>query len=368
MREDVVGRANVEDTPELDRYYQELGRQESYALWTVANSIEPWHPQPTSLPQMWSYKAMRPLVLQALDLVSPEKAGRRVIALENPGRKGTSACVGWLYSGLQVMKPGESATAHSHASSALRFIIEGKGAYTVVDGHKMDLAAGDFVITPNGTWHDHGVESDGAVTIWQDGLDMLLVNQLDANFYAVHPDRVQKSNHPLNDSTMVYGGPGLLPAGGEAWSKPYSPLLKYEWGRTYETLVNAAKATDGSPYDGIMMQYVNPATGGPVMKTLGAHIQLLRGGERTKAHRHTGSVVYTCAKGSGYSMIGGKRYDWSKSDIFVVPSWAMHEHANASERDDAVLFSFSDIPSMVALGLYREEALAENGGHQAIAH
>ena len=131
---------------------------------------------------------MRPLVLQALDLVSPEKAGRRVIALENPGRKGTSACVGWLYSGLQVMKPGEFATAHIHASAALRFVMEGKGAYTVVDGHKMDLGAGDFVITPNGTWHDHGVEADGAMTIWQDGLDMLLVNQLDANFYAVHPD------------------------------------------------------------------------------------------------------------------------------------------------------------------------------------
>ena len=105
-------------------------------------------------------------------------------------------------------------------------------------------------------------------------------------------------------------------------AKPYSrQLLKYEWGRTYETLVNAAKATDGSPYD-IMMQYVNPATGGPVMKTLGAHIQLLRGGERTKAHRHTGSVVYTCAKGSGTSIIAGKRYDWSKNDIFVVPSWS----------------------------------------------
>ncbi len=144
MREDVIGRANVEDSPELDRYYQELGRQESYALWTVANSIEPWHPQPASHPTLWSYKAMRPLVLQALDLVSPEKAGRRVIALENPGRKGTSACVGWLYSGLQVMKPGEFATAHNHASSALRFVIEGKGAYTVVDGHKMDLGGRRF--------------------------------------------------------------------------------------------------------------------------------------------------------------------------------------------------------------------------------
>jgi gentisate 1,2-dioxygenase len=368
MREDVIGRANVEDTPELDRYYQDLGRQESYALWTVANSIEPWQPQPTSLPQLWNYQSMRPLVLKALDLVSPEKAGRRVIALENPGRKGTSACVGWLYSGLQVMKPGESASAHSHASSALRFIIEGEGAYTVVDGHKMDLAAGDFVITPNGAWHDHGVEAGGTTTIWQDGLDMLLVNQLDANFYAAHPDQVQKSNYPLNDTAQVFGGPGLLPAGGEAWSKPYSPLFKYEWARTYETLVKASQATDGSPYDGIMMQYVNPATGGPVMKTLGAHIQLLRGGERTKAHRHTGSIVYTVAKGSGYSIIAGKRYDWSKSDIFVVPSWSWHEHANASERDDAVLFSFSDLPSIQALGLYREETFADNDGHQRLAH
>jgi gentisate 1,2-dioxygenase len=368
MREDVIGRANVEDTPELDRYYAELGRQESYALWTIANEIEPWHPQPASQPTLWRYDALRPLVLKALDLVSPEKAGRRVIALENPGRKGLSACVGWLYTGLQVMRPGEFATAHNHASAALRFVMEGAGAYTVVDGHKMDLNAGDFVITPNGTWHDHGVESDGAVTVWQDGLDMLLVNQLDANFYAVHPDHVQKSNYPLNDTAMVYGGPGLLPVGGEAWSRPYSPLLKYRWQPTYEALQRAAGASDGSPYDGIIMQYVNPATGGPVMKTLGACIQMLRAGERTLAHRHTGSIVYTCAMGSGYSVIAGRRYDWSKNDIFVVPSWAWHEHANASERDDAVLFSFSDMPSIQALGLYREEALADNGGHQALAH
>ena len=367
MRENVIGRANVEDTPELDAYYAELGRQDSYALWTVANSIEPWHPQPASQPTLWSYQTLRPMVLRALDLVSPEKAGRRVIALENPGRKGTSACVGWLYTGLQVMRPGEAANAHSHASAALRFIVEGAGAYTVVDGHKMDLAAGDFVITPNGTWHDHGVEANGAVTVWQDGLDMLMINQLDANFYAVHPDTVQKSNYPLNDTVAVYGGPGLLPVG-EAWSKPYSPLLKYQWAPTYETLTKAAQASDGSPYDGIIMQYVNPATGGPVMKTLGACIQLLRAGERTKAHRHTGSIVYTVAKGSGHSIIAGKRFDWKQNDIFVVPSWAWHEHANGSEREDAVLFSFSDLPAMHALGLYREEAYPENNGYQHLAH
>ena len=356
MREDVIGRANVEDTPELDRYYQELGRQESYALWTVANSIEPWHPQPTSLPQLWSYKAMRPLVLQALDLVSPEKAGRRVIALENPGRKGTSACVGWLYTGLQVMKPGEFATAHNHASSALRFVIEGKGAYTVVDGHKMDLGAGDFVITPNGTWHDHGVESDGATTIWQDGLDMLLVNQLDANFYAVHPDRVQKSNYPLNDTAH-----GLRRAGPAAGRR-----------RGLEQAVFAAAQVRMGPH----LRDAGERREGDRRLALRRHHDAIRqSGDRRpgdedarRAHPVAARAasaprrIATPARSStpapraaAHSIIAGKRYDWSKNDIFVVPSWAWHEHANASERDDAVLFSFSDLPSMVALGLYREE-------------
>ena len=116
------------------------------------------------------------------------------------------------------------------------------------------------------------------------------------------------------------------------------------------------------------MQYVNPATGGPVMKTLGASIQLLRAGERTRAHRHTGSIVYNVAKGAGTSIIAGRRFDWKKNDIFVVPSWAWHEHANASDREDAVLFAFNDLPSMHALGLYREEAFSDNDGHQPVAH
>src|SRR5918911_612298 len=209
-RENVAGRANVEDTPELLAYYDELEDLEAGALWTVANKIEPWQPKSSSVPVLWRYADLRQHVLRSVELVSPEKAGRRVIYLNNPGRREHAAAVGWLYSGLQVMHPGEVASAHAHSASALRFVMEGAGAYTVVDGHKMDLGAGDFVITPNGTWHDHGVEADGATTIWQDGLDMLLVNQLDANFYAVHPDRVQKSNYPLNDTSHVYGGPGLL--------------------------------------------------------------------------------------------------------------------------------------------------------------
>jgi gentisate 1,2-dioxygenase len=364
-REDVAGRANVEDTADLKAYYKDLARYEAAALWTVANKIEPWEPKSSSVPVLWRYADLREPVLRSIELVAPEKAGRRVIYLNNPGRQDVAAACGWLYSGLQVMKPGEVASAHQHSASALRFIMEGKGAYTIVDGHKMTLGENDFVLTPNGSWHEHGIEADGTECIWQDGLDIPLVNALEANFYAVHPDLKQPVTYAVDDATLSWGAPGLQPAL-QDWQKPYSPLLKYEWAPTYEALTKFAKATDGSPFDGVLMNYVNPQTGGPVMQTIGASMQMLRPGEKTRAHRHTGSSIYQCAKGEGYSIIAGKRFDWKKRDIFCVPSWAFHEHGNASQSEDACLFCFNDLPVMNALGLYREEAFGENGGNQPV--
>ncbi|MGP0091845.1 MAG: cupin domain-containing protein [Xanthobacteraceae bacterium] len=364
MREDVIGRANVADTPELEAYYKDLEKYEAAALWTVANKIEPWEPQSTSVPVLWRYADLREHVLRSVQLVTPEQAGRRVIYLNNPGRRDVSAAVGWLYSGLQVMHPGEVASAHAHSASALRFIMEGTGAYTVVDGHKMTLGARDFVLTPNGTWHEHGVEASGSACIWQDGLDIPLVNALEANFYAVHPKLQQATAYPVDDTTKTWGNPGLRPASG-TWSKGYSPLFKYEWEPTYESLQKYAKATEGSPFDGVLMNYVNPINGRHVMQTIGASMQLLRPDEKTKAHRHTGSFIYQVAKGTGYSIVAGKRFDWQERDIFCVPSWAWHEHGNASASDDACLFAFNDLPVMEALSLYREEAYGDNAGHQS---
>ena len=365
-RENVAGRADVSDTPELIAYYQELDRLKAGALWTVANKIEPWQPKSDSVPVLWRYRDLREHVLRSVNLVTPERAGRRVVYLNNPGRRDVSAAVGWLYSGLQVMNPGEVASAHAHSASALRFIMEGAGAYTIVDGHKMTLAANDFVLTPNGTWHEHGVSGDGTPCIWQDGLDIPLVNALEAGFYAVHPDLQQAVTYPVDDSTATWGGTALRPQTSH-WDKKYSPLFKYEWLATYETLTRYAKVTDGSLFDGVLMHYTNPLTGGPVMPTIGASMQMLRPGEHTLAHRHTGSYLYQVAKGSGYSIVDGQRFDWNERDIFCVPSWAFHEHANASDSEDACLFCFSDLPVMQALGLYREEALAENDGRQKVS-
>ena len=106
-REDVAGRANVADSPELLAYYDRVEKLELGALWTVANKIEPWEPKSASVPMLWRYADIRGLVSRSADLVSPEKAGRRVLYFNNPGRRDVAASVGWLYSGLQVMPPAK---------------------------------------------------------------------------------------------------------------------------------------------------------------------------------------------------------------------------------------------------------------------
>ena len=357
-----LGRARVADDADLDEYYRELDRLDSGALWTVANDIEPWEPHSFSAPTLWRWSDLRTQALRSLDLVSPEDAGRRVVYLRNPQRREISAVCGLLFSGIQVMRPGERASAHRHGASALRFVMEGSGGYTVVDGHRVDLHPRDFVLTPGGTWHDHGVDDDGEICLWQDGLDIPLANALEANWYEVHPDHYQGVDHPPNDSAGAFGGPALLPVN-YSWDRPYSPLLRYPFDATYESLHRAAAAGIESPFDGVMLRYTNPHTGGHVMATMGAAMQLLRPGEATRAHRHTGNVVYQVAKGSGHSVVGGRRFDWVERDIFCVPSWTPHAHANASTSDDACLFSFNDFPVLEKLSLWREQALAGAEDH-----
>ena len=365
MKEDVIGRARVDDTAKLQEFYHSLAQLNTCALWTVANEIEPWYPQPASIPMIWRYRDIRPKVIQSASLVSGDDAGRRVVALVNPARKELSAAVGLLYTGLQIMNPGESMTAHRHAAAALRFVVEGEGAWTVVDGDKLEVKARDFAITPRGTWHEHGNASETGPVIWQDGLDIPLVNSMDANFFEVHPDLHQVPGKVVNSSLLEHGG-GILKPASRSWNKRYSPLLAYPWEVTRDALLSQARVSEGSPFDGVIMEYVNPVSGGSVMPTMGAHMQLLRAGQATRAHRHTGSVVYQVAMGRGHSVINGHRYDWEQNDIFCVPSWTWHEHGNDDQSQYAFLFSFNDFPTINSLDLFTEEAYEVDCGHQSV--
>jgi gentisate 1,2-dioxygenase len=341
----------------MEVFYQEVKRVHGRALWQTEGTSKK---NPT-MPYLWKYKDFRPLLFKAAEIVPIELAERRVLVMANPGILGDWQASNTLLANLQIIKPGEVAPSHRHAAAALRLVIEGAGAYTAVDGEKSYMEPGDFVTTPGGTWHDHGNEGS-AEMVWLDGLDVPLVQMLEVGYFENYPETKQPLSRPDELSLRLHGSGSLRPT----WVKhdaKHSPLLNYKFAHAYEALKALAATGEGSPYDGVCLEYVNPLTGGPALPTMACFASMLRPGQHTKAHRHTGGTIYHVIKGRGATTIAGRTYDWDEKDTFVVPSWAWHEHEAAAE---SVLFSYTDAAILPALGLYREEALEENDGHQRV--
>jgi gentisate 1,2-dioxygenase len=235
----------------------------------------------------------------------------------------------------------------------VRFVIEGAGAFTSVEGEPATMERGDFLTTPNWTWHDHGNRSEEPM-IWLDGLDIPLVTRLAAVFYEEYADtagqEVRPTTLPDGDSSSRWGR-GMLPTY-QHHDGLHSPVRNYRWSEARATLA-ALAGDDADPFDAVMLEYTNPVTGGSVLPTMSAYLQLLRPGERTASHRHVASTVYLVAEGRGESTVGGEHVSWETGDTFAVPSWHWHEHAAVD--GEAVLFSFSDRPTLAALGLDRTE-------------
>lgn len=338
-------------TPEREAFYARIGAQNMAPLWDVLGDLVIPEPRTPCVPVLWRYEAVRPHVLEAGRLVTTEEAERRVLVLENPGLRGQSSITRTLYCGLQIILPGEVAPTHRHTQTALRFVVEGEGAYTAVDGERTTMRPGDFIITPSGAWHDHGNPGREPV-IWMDGLDIPLIRDLDAGFAQRHPDETQPLRRAEGDALARYGA-NMVPLDYEPAS-PTSPLFAYPYARSRAAL--DALRGDGTVHaaHGIKMQYVNPATGGYPMPTIAAFIQLLPKGFAGQPYRATDGSVFTVVEGHGRSVVGGETFDWAPRDIFVVPAWTTVHHTAA---EDAVLFSFSDRPVQKVLGLWREEIL-----------
>jgi gentisate 1,2-dioxygenase len=333
-------------------------------LWTRYHQMLTPTPRGKARPYLWRYADLRPHLLRAGELISTREAERRVLMLLNPGLDGAAAATSTLFAGMQLILPGEIARAHRHSPAAIRVIVEGHGAYTAVDGERCFMEPGDLILTPPWSWHDHGNDT-AAPMIWLDGLDLPLVGALDAIFTEYAPTEQYGITKPDDVSTRLYHQPGLRPAS-ERGSGRSSPLLSYKWTRTAAALA-ALPASATTLYDDLLLEYTNPYTGGSVLPTMGCTAQLLRPGVRTRAHRHASSSVYLVIQGQGYSIIEGQRFAWEPGDVFAIPSWACHEHANRSDTEAAALFAFTDAPVMHALGLYREEAYTAHNGHQPVA-
>ena len=314
-----------------EEFYGRIGEHHLAPLWTRLKSLVPAEPTPVGVAHRWRYAEVRPHVLESARHISAEEAERRVLILENPALRGTSQITGTLYAGLQLIMPGEVAPAHRHTQSALRFIVEGHGAYTTVEGQKTLMEPGDFVLTPSWTWHLHGNDSAEPM-VWLDGLDIPIMGYFGGTF-------------------REDGTPGLLPVVNR---RPDPQVINYPWSRTREALDALERGGAPDPHRGHLMRYANPADGGWAMPTMATTIRLLPKGFETRPYRSTDSAVFIVAEGGGHVEAAGRRFELARGDVFTVPGWTTYTLRAAAPL---VVFSFSDRATQEKLGGFREQAL-----------
>lgn len=359
----------IEETPELLEFHKQVDKDNLIPLWVAIPKTVMPQPQTDAIPFLWKWETLYKRISRAGELVTPDRGGeRRVLMLENPGLrvKGIhGATTDNLTAAIQLIFPGEVAPSHRHSQTAIRFIMQGDGAYSVVQGEKIYMKEGDFVLTPQWAWHDHGHEGTRPM-IWMDGLNVPFVKLMNATFFEPHPQHTQDAGPTPNLSSKRYAGGMLRPVKDRNKRGYPSPLTSYSWEKTYQGLKSLEELGEVDPFDGVGVEFVNPANGGTADYMIGAWMQLLPPGIHTKAHRHVHSAVYVVHKGSGYTVVNGEKFEWSKGDILAIPTWAWHEHVNTSSTEEALLFSINDLPLYESLNLEVEEEYKENGGYQTI--
>ncbi len=240
-------------------------------LWEVLHALVPREPSTPCVPAHWAWSDVWPPLQDAGRLITAEEAVRRVLVLENPALRGQSCITQSLYAGLQLILPGEVAPSHRHTQSALRFVIHGRGAFTAVNGERVTMAPGDFIITPSWTWHDHGNPGNEPV-VWLDGLDIPMLRFFDAGF-AENGSAAQQAVTRAEGVSLARYGANMMPVRYDAPHGATSPIFCYPYAQSKAALLALAAAEPPDAWDGVKLAYVNPATGGPAITTMATYLQ-----------------------------------------------------------------------------------------------
>lgn len=320
-------------------------------LWPSLRAVLPYgKPTRRTTPTLWRYADIRPKLLEAGELTPMEKAERRVLVLANPGHGlENMQATASIYIGMQLILPNETAPNHRHTPSAVRFVVEGEGGFTVVSGEKLPMERGDLILTPPWLWHEHGHHGSGPV-IWLDALDLPMIYNLELSYVE---EGASQNIHPWPDASQThYRRAGLAPFGSLDRSKPDFPLLRFPWRDVREAL--QALANSAGSNEAIHLAYVNPQTGDECLPTLGFSALMLRPGEELHLARRSASAVVHVVEGSGHAHVDGVQVDWCDADTMAIPTHAEVALVNTSSTKPAYLFMIDDAPLQRKLGIYQD--------------
>ena len=288
------------------------------ALWA--------EPRKNFVPFRWRYADVKPILDAAGHLVDHAMADRRNLTMTNPVEGNLYATVRSMVAAYQLIKPGETADAHRHTPNALRIILEGKGTYTVVDGTRVEMRPGDVLLTPSWAWHSHS-SNGNEDCYWVDVLDVPLVHLMEGMFFERHPDKLE---------------PDVV----DADSSP----IAFRWEDTLAALAAAAPPAHG-------MAQREAELGNPALRTVALHAQRFNAGFRSALCRTTANSIFTVIQGRGRSVVDGETIDWAMGDVIAIPAWRAYRH----EADvESFMVRASDEPVMRAIGMLREEKIAES--------
>src|SRR5271155_5633570 len=179
--------------------------------------------QMKATPHCWRWREISPYLDRIADIaktadVSPiEFADRQQFLLVNPGLGGRLQVASTIRCAVSIYNPGDVAPVHMHTPNASRTILSDNGGYTTIEGERCLAARGDLILTPNGTWHDHGNDG-GSPVVWIDVLDFPLMEFLDCvwldeEFSGItgHNEHTQAATHAAGYSHCLYGQGGIVP-------------------------------------------------------------------------------------------------------------------------------------------------------------
>ncbi|MGH9047910.1 MAG: cupin domain-containing protein [Acidimicrobiales bacterium] len=346
----------MEADPGVSELYDDFTKAGLLPLWTQREGLMPTAPQPVAVPHLWPWAEVLPLAERAGKLIPVGRGGeRRAIAYANPGLAGHPFATPTLWAAVQYLGPNEVAPAHRHSQGAFRFVLEGQGVWTVVDGDPVAMRRGDLLLTPGWSWHEHH-NTAAAPMVWLDGLDIPLVSQLDGGFFEFGPDEIMdRSTPPRSRAERLWAHPGLRPV--SAPDSANSPLAAYRWEQT-DAALQAQLDLEDEGHPGVLeaghaaVRFSNPTSGRDALVTLRTEMHRLRPGTAGASRRAVGSSVWQVFEGTGTFQVGPQRFEVSRGDVIAVPSWCP---IRIVADDDNILdaFVFSDAPVYEALGLSR---------------